>query len=210
MLSRLTTFAAGLALGALFLPRTDLEHEPPLRLALQVGDSSQRVLLDRPFVLELGGERHDARITALPERRFEAHGVRFDYPAEMTYEFEPGRYIQVVTLEGPDSVFMLQFYGPGATPAELAQVLVDGTREQYEGFEVEQEQLELELAGAEREVHRLTVAMGEVAFRQDFVAFELAEGPLVVLLQSNLDDDGELGERAAHALATFSDSFALD
>ena len=187
----LLTLSAALLTGVGLAVRPQEVSEPPLELVLTIDGRDRDVSIGEDFEVEFGGRKHTCHLERKPTRQFDFHGVRLRYPSHFTFEYDDeDDGVEMFTLEGPETLVMLQFFADGLSAEALLELVVDSTVGEYEDFDVERAESEIELGGTTYESQSLTVSLGELRFQQDFVAFGLPEATALLIFQGNLDDDG--------------------
>lgn len=102
--------------------------EPPSRLALEIGGTTVEIDAGQRFEVVVDGKTQSARITELPTRRFDAAGIRFDYPRHFGWESDPP---DMWTLDGNNAVVIVTRGERG--DASTAKDLLDGMLESLGG-----------------------------------------------------------------------------
>ncbi len=98
--------SARIACTLALLAAATLAHaaEPPARLSVEIGGSTVEIDAGQRFDIVVDGKTQSARITELPTRRFDAAGIRFDYPRHFAWESDPP---DMWTLDGNNAVLIL-------------------------------------------------------------------------------------------------------
>ena len=174
----------------------DKKEEPPLRVLLTLDGAKHTVALDSDFTFQIDGKERSGRVEVAPTRRFEHRGVSFEYPTDFAFESIPVPEREIFTLQGDNTLLILQYFEGTQDPAELTSSVTGTTEEQYKELDYTREKVEAPFMGRVVEGQRLTVSMGTPPnggkFRQDFFGFPAEGTTLVVCLQANLKaDDSE-------------------
>lgn len=64
------------------------DQEPSLLYELQIGDETFELSAGEATKIEIGDEEHTVTLTPSAYRQFDAEGITFEYPAEMTFAYE--------------------------------------------------------------------------------------------------------------------------
>lgn len=198
-----------LGLGAVSLATTEETSEPPLRIQLELAGFEHELLLGEDFKIELDGKTYHGHIGSVARRRFEAHGVRFEYPSNFTWECDTGDGMTSYFLDGPSTALVVNVFEQEIDLEEYREALALGFAEELDPLDIELSQIRLRLGGETYKGTRLDVITADMKFHYDFVAFTKEDVTLVLDIQSLLDEEGEVGGDCVEALELLAETFEL-
>lgn len=186
-----------LALGFLVaLPDPDPGREPEGRYRLTLDGETVTLVPGRPTTVRVGDRTHQLLLEAPRTRVFDNHGIHFEYPATMGFEYDgetPG--VHLWTFDGNNSVLMVQEYEPFDRD-QTREVLSEGLRTQFEsmGATLESSPCRLDVAGGPAEGLRLEILMGDVGLVQELYCFQGPGGGVALILQDTRDPGAAASE----------------
>lgn len=202
--------AALLAAAPWLLPTTQEDAEPPLEIVLSIDGHEVEATVGHAFDVEIGDAKHSCLVTVAPTRLLDKSGVSFRYPSYFSYGFDDSEGVVLHTLEGPETLVMLQFFGKQSEAEEMLEAVADSVAEELADYLVEQEELEREVGGGLYGVKHFVVDIAGSSFVQDYLAFESAAGATVLFFQGNLDEDGDLEPECARTWELIAATLRID
>ena len=209
---RITLLAiAGLAAGYA-IPGFAPSDEPPLKFVLHLDGHVHELQEGREVQLVLGDRKVSAKITVADTRRFHAASIAFDYPRNMSFEYELSEFgYESWALDGNDTVLTVFAFESGAA-TDLADIMLRGIASslgspESEDLEVEEEALEM---GGKKYVTRnasCSIADHRVQFTA--IAVEVSGRPLVIMLQDSGPVEGRPSTEAVEVRRLLATSFEL-
>ncbi|MDI3286149.1 hypothetical protein [Polyangium sp. 15x6] len=173
---------------------------PGDQFELSIGGKVYSVADGKPFEVQLGGERFEATIRSKQVLQYQANGISFRYPKEMTLEEERSTGVSNITVEAADSTFlMLQVYSVDVDPKALSQSLVDGIEKEMRsrGGQFHPDSgttVTRRLRGENVEGTRLEFTLAKESMRTEIFVLRKNKLTISVLIQRS-DDDAIMAER---------------
>lgn len=208
MLKHLTIMAGCLALGAAILPTDDEAKEPALGVKLTLGDIQQDLDLGEAFELKIGEVTYQGKLEAAATRNFHRRGVSFDYPAGFSYDYDPTPEVTIFSVEGPDTLVMLQVFPIEMDAAELAQIVMDATAAELGELSVVSSEVEIILGGKKLKGTELKVSLVGTSFVQRGFGLALDGETAVLFVQGGLDESGKLETESSDAIELLTSTFS--
>ncbi len=175
----LAVFAAGIAHAG--------DAEPPARLQVKIGDARAVVETGKVAEVVVDGKPLKVLIEELPTRRFDAAGLRFDYPRNFSWEHDDETW----TLDGSNAVVIITrgLLGGDAMAADVLDGIEDEIGAKTRG---KREKVVLETSKGRIEGVAATVRVASTAIRNEAYVVGPGVRPVILLLQDTLDDAGRL------------------
>lgn len=141
------------------------------------------------------GKSVAVKVEGVEVKRFQKHGVSFDYPPEIQIEEESADGIQLIYLDWPDSEFAGVYIFPlQSDHTEFLKELADGTREEIKdgggrSFSSEDDALcTRSFGGKDRMGIEHSYSLLGVKYKCEFYAFKKNEKTIAVMLQYAVED----------------------
>lgn len=214
ILALASTFLIGLNLGGTSTEVT----EPALGLLLTVDGNTQEIELGERFEITVGDRVLPCSLAARPTRHFEGYGLGFEYPGSFSFELDDeSPEVQFVSLEGPDTLLMLQVYSAGLvegafsemSPEQFLDMIVESMCEEFGEGNFRIEQAKKTLGGVELASRKVFVNLAGYTFRQELVAMDVRGARIIISMQGSLDENEVLDSVSAEALELLARTFAL-
>jgi hypothetical protein len=199
----------GLLLSAVAIERVTTSNDgaPPLRVVLRV-DGVEHVFSDgEQRELPVGDKKLRVAVAVAAERRFDAAGVRFDFPREMTFEYEQEDHAETWTLDGDDCTLLLQSFEAGE-PDELAKGVLMETLDALEPSSAKPEPVAIRLGDKSFTGlrGRAVFTILEIHIELTVVGFRVGDRSVVLVVQ-NTTDDGEPSTETDHMFQLLERTF---
>lgn len=208
MLKHLTILAGFLALGATVLPVNDEAQEPALGVTLTLGEVKQDLKLGEPFELKLGEVTYQGLLEPAATRAFDKRGVSFEYPAGFTYGYDPTPEVTIFSVEGPDTLIMLQVFPVEMDAEELCGLVMEATAEELGGLGVVSGATEMVLDGEKLSGIELEINLSGLVFVQRGFGPTLDGATAVIFLQGNMDEGGTMNAESSAAFELMTSTFS--
>ncbi|MDC3958606.1 hypothetical protein [Polyangium jinanense] len=173
---------------------------PGDQFELSIGGKVYSVADGKPFEVQIGGERFEATIRSKQVLQYQANGISFRYPKEMTLEEERSTGVTSITVEAADSTFlMIQIYSVDVDPATLSQSLVEGIEKEMRSrggqfHPGSGTTATRRLRGENVEGTRLEFTLAKESMRTEIYVLRKGKLTISVLIQRS-DDDAIMAER---------------
>lgn len=195
-------------LGVTGMP--DPEVEPALELTLELGGRRYSATEGEAFVVEVDGRRLEARVRLEPTRRFQAAGVSFRYPRELTFEYDSSDGVPMWTLDGTDCILLVTVLETSdadeALRAQLTETvgILDIEEPEFSPWSIETDGVER--AGLQGRFYFETI---DADMTLQGFAVQRGERTVTIVLQ-DFPDDGENDDEGPQILELLGTSFQLD
>lgn len=157
-----------------------LGDEPPLQLALELDGKEHLLTAGQETMVEVGGAKVRAKVRVLPLRHFQAAGIAFDYPQDMTWSHEKDNTWH---LNHADLRLSVWTFASGDAQKHAA-VLVQASAKSLGGAEASLEAVQLPANGGPHGGVRAQAATkdGRLARHIEAYGFTAAGKPVVLML----------------------------
>ena len=172
-------------LAATTSPRS-IGDEPPLQLALELDGKEHLLSAGEETTIDVGGAKVRAKVRVLPLRHFQAAGIAFDYPQDMTWSHEKDNTWH---LNRADLRLSVWSFASGDA-LKHAAVLVQATAKSLGGAEAPVEAVQLPSNGGPRSGLRALAATKDGRLSRHVEAYGLTvAGKSVVLMLIGSPED---------------------
>ncbi|MEP4077884.1 hypothetical protein [Haloferula sp.] len=175
--------------------------EPPIGFSLQVGDA--KIRLEPGKAKTLKGKFEDPSVKLVPDdfRIFSYGGVHFKYPSGFGFEADMTTPdVKLWTLDGNDSVIMLQYYvGVELSAKEMADQLIGFYGAAAKG---EPKKIGHRYNGKEYSGFRVTAEIAGAVIFQDVLAIPTKDGSRILVIQ-DLPAAEKVSEKEAKLVSKF-------
>lgn len=179
--------AAGLVLS---LASRDETSQPSQRFVLTLGDQQIEIAEGAPFEFNSGTEVLRGLLRGLPFRTLAIEELQFDYPSELSFEYEALQGTETWTLRGHEVTLMLYRFEVGGPTPELLALFTESVAQGFTDTEVLHAPASLTLDGRTHQGVRLAWQFGGFDHVQEVYALD-PKGPARRALV--LQDTRELG-----------------
>lgn len=187
---------------------TKLEKvEPPLEFILDIDGQKFPLTADSPTKLTLAGKQVTANLTIKEDRLFSIEGLSFRYPRQHSLEVDPT--MAQWTLDGNNSVILVQRTGPELKPQDLVTATAAELRTQFGRANVKQAKGAVTLGGKKYETTRLSFKIASNSINQDILGISTPKATFLVMIQDSPQDNGTPSEEAAKVLELLDKTFKL-
>jgi hypothetical protein len=204
-------FGVALPLAAAEPPGPDNSEALIEEYTLELDGKSIDVRAGQESIVDVGGKKVRAKLTAKPDKLFRAGGVSFRIPREYSLEIgkEPDG-TQTWTFDGNNGIVHLARFPNAVPPKQVVRDAVNRLKAQYGETNVKTKDASLKLGGRVHPGTRLTVRIAGQTSTQDISAFETGGVTFVVMVQETPQEDGSSGAEVRRVRELLATTFQVD
>lgn len=192
---------------AVTLPTGDTE--PPLRFEVELDGVKFAADAGAKIQVEVAGKKVALTVSILPTRQFAAAGIAFEFPADMSYEFDGDDDLNMWTLDGGSCQIMVQQLAAGSAE-ELAEMILHEILGEQAVQAQKPEKIKLQLGSKKVDALRGEATRGPFGEVWTAYGIDVQGRPIILLLQELIDEDeeptGEMHRILDHLARTFRKS----
>jgi hypothetical protein len=182
--------------------------EPPFQLLLEIDGVELPVVDGQHTEVSIGDRKVKVKARVLPTRRFSEHGVQFEFPRDMAYEFDPAGGIDTWTLDGNNCTLLLNRYETDGV-ADLVDGVFEATAAAMGGDIDKAKPVEWRLGAIQAKGRTLIIDLMGTSMQVTVLGIEDKDAAIVLVVQDVLGDNGEVAEDSRRVRELLTKSFAV-
>ena len=192
--------------------------EPARGFLLTVDGNTHEIELGDRFEITVGERALPCSLAVRPTRHFEGYGLEFEYPGSFSFELDDeSPEVQFVSLEGPDTLLMLQVYSAGLiegafsemNPEQFLDMIVESMCEEFGEGNFRIEPSTKSLGSVDLASRKVFVSLAGYSFCQELVAMDVRGARIIFSMQGSLDENEILDSVSTGAIELLARTFAL-
>jgi len=163
--------------------------EPAQTYILTIDGIHHEIISGTDYELQISGEKHHVALKKSKTRKFRYAGVIFEFNTMLHFSYEAlSPVLDHWSLDGNNSVIMVQKYSPKIGYNEIVESFVNQYRQMNAGTELSK--AKLSVGGKIKAGKKLIINLGEIKLEQQIFYFSNISSAVVLVLQDTLTDSG--------------------